>query len=86
MNHNEQIKPLRKKIAEIDDAIITLIEARLEIVNKIWKIKKENKIELRDKKKERELIEKLKEKSRLNPQIIEILYQQIFEENQRIYG
>lgn len=82
----EDIKPVREKIAEIDDGIITLLEARLSLVGRLWEIKKKNGIELRDKRKERLLIEDLKKKSRLDPKIIEVLYQHIFEENDRIYG
>lgn len=81
----DQIGPLREKLREIDDSIITLLEARLDIVGEVWKIKRENGIPLRDRKKERELIEDMKKKSKLNPQMIEILFEQIFDENSRIH-
>lgn len=81
-----KIEPLRQEINKIDEQIIGLLEKRLDTAGRIWDVKKKMYIPLRDKKKENERIELLKKNTKLNPKIIEILYQMIFEENDRIHG
>ncbi len=80
------IQPLKDQIKEIDDSLLTLLEARFKLVKAVWDIKKMNSIELRDKRAESRIIEDLKSRARFNPIIIESLYTQIFEENERMYN
>ena len=54
----KSIKKYRKKIDKIDSKLIKLLEKRLFIVNKIKEIKKRNKLQLQDIKREREILEK----------------------------
>lgn len=82
----DKIEPLRQEINKVDEQIIALLEKRLDTTGKIWDVKKKMYIPLRDKKKENERIELLKKNTKLNPKIIEILYQMIYEENERIHG
>ncbi|MFW5990755.1 MAG: chorismate mutase [Candidatus Nanoarchaeia archaeon] len=82
----EKIQPLREELYKIDKEIIRLLEKRLDKVGEIWRIKKKMYIPLRDTKRETERIEALKKDSKLSPKLIEVLYQMIFEENERIHG
>ena len=82
----DKIEPLQEKLSEIDSKIIELLQERFETVGSIWRIKKQNAIPLRDTRKERELIESLKSKAKVNPLLVEVLYTQIFNENERLHG
>lgn len=56
----KKIKKLREKIDKIDSKIVKLLEKRLKIVKKIGKIKQKKGFKLTDKRREKEIIKKLK--------------------------
>ena len=55
----KDIKKLREQIDLIDKQILLLVKQRMDIVKKIGKIKKQNKLEVKDLKREKEIIAKL---------------------------
>jgi len=81
---NEQILEYREKINQIDEELLTLLEKRMNLSIKIGKIKRESKIPIENKQREKEILDKLKEKSDLNKELIEGVYQQIFKESKKI--
>lgn len=75
----KQLETERRKIDEIDQEIIELIIKRFEITNNIGKIKSNNKLVVTDKKREQEIITRLKDKyQKVDPKIIEEIYKNIF--------
>ncbi len=54
------LKDFRDEIDKIDDKIISLLEKRFEIINKIKKLKKEMNLEIADIKREEEILQKTK--------------------------
>ena len=60
----EEINNLRQKINEIDSRIIELLKERLDIVKTIGKHKRDNNIPIVDLKREKEIIEKIVEKTK----------------------
>lgn len=70
----------RKQIDKIDDKIITLLNERGKFVEKIGKLKKLVKLELYQPDREREIIERLKNKSLIIRSIsIEAIWREIFD-------
>jgi chorismate mutase len=61
-----EIKKIRKEIDKIDDKILTLLSKRKNLVKDIARLKKELKIPIFDKKREEQIIERLKIKSKEN--------------------
>ncbi len=59
MKSNEKIQKLRKKIDEIDDRIIDLLNERARVVIEVGEIKKAEKIEFHSPNREREILERL---------------------------
>lgn len=74
----ETIEDWRLGINELDQQIITLLEKRFELVGKIGSFKKQNALPVRDEVRERILIERQVEASKLSPDFIRDLYQVIF--------
>ncbi len=59
----EQLKNYRKNIDKIDKKIVKLLIARFKIINKIANFKKQNKIGIKDKKREKEVTNNIKKYS-----------------------
>lgn len=74
----ETIDGWRLEINELDQEIIALLEKRFELVGKIGSFKKLNALPVRDEARERALIEKQVEASKLAPDFIRDLYRVIF--------
>lgn len=75
----KKITKLRKKIDKIDRRITCLLEERFKIATEIGRIKKLNKLPLRDKKREEEIFKKiLNSKSRFKLYIKDIFKKIIF--------
>ncbi|WP_048816710.1 chorismate mutase [Caldisphaera lagunensis] len=54
----KEIKILREKINELDDQIINLLNVRISICKEIGKIKRKNRINIEDKERENEILQK----------------------------
>lgn len=80
------INNLRKKIDEIDEKIISLLERRYHLSQKILQEKIRKGIDLTDRKREKEIIENLKKKARNKTFsfLIEKIYPIIFDFNKKI--
>lgn len=74
----------RKKINNIDSKILKLLKERFEVSKKIGEIKKKKGIKVLDKKREKEIILDLVEKSSLDKKFIKQLYFIIFKESRRL--
>ncbi len=59
----DKIKELRLKIDEVDERILELFKKRMEVAGEIGVIKKENRISVQDRKRERELMDNLEQKA-----------------------
>ena len=71
----EIIENNRKKIDEIDEEIIRLLNERMKLSKEIGKIKQKNNISIEDKEREKELIKKLfQKKEDLSEDFIEETY------------
>ncbi len=78
----DQILTLRKVIDEIDNKLIGLISKRADVAKKIGEIKKENGVQVADKKREDERISKMKilaAQNELNQNEIENIWRALFE-------
>ena len=79
MNSKNKINELRNKIDEYDDKILTLVTKRLEISDKIGSIKKKSNLEILDKNRENEIINRLAKKFKmLKKEHIKSIFNQIF--------
>lgn len=76
----EEIKALRSKIDGIDDAILKLLVQRMELVESIGKIKRDNNTIIYHPDREKSIIERLagQETGRLSKSAIEAIYLEIF--------
>jgi chorismate mutase len=76
----ERILTLRKRIDEIDEKILCLLKERMEICKNIGEIKKEHKIPLRDRSREKKQYKRIMEKSSelgLDPREVKTVYRKI---------
>ena len=74
------IQQLRQNIDQIDSELLGLIEKRMEIAKSVGLYKKENALPVRDRERERQILERLCEKSK--PELkdcIESIYSVLFE-------
>jgi chorismate mutase len=74
----------RKKINNIDSKILNLLKERFENSKKIGRIKKKKGMKVLDKKREKEIVKGLIEKSNLNKKFIKKIYSIIFRESRRL--
>ena len=77
------MKCYRKKIDKLDYKLVKIIAKRKRIVEKVKKYKKQNNINLEDKKREEQLLtknKKLAKRLNLNPELIEDILKQIIKE------
>lgn len=84
---NQGIKEHRKQIDEIDNQILELLKERFEISKKIGKYKKQNNLPIRNKKREKQLLEKNKNKAKdfnLKPDFVKKLFRLVLKESRRI--
>jgi len=72
------LSELRKKIDQVDVKIVKLLENRFNLVKEIRKIKKYGGLPLEDKKREKEIIERLTSSGNLDQRLVEEIYQAIF--------
>ena len=88
MEYKKRLESYRNKIDILDWELLSLLQKRFEISKKIWAIKKENNLKVLDTKRWSDLIENLKtiwvEKYSLNKDFIEIFWENIHEESQRL--
>ena len=81
------LNKIRTKVDKIDTQILTLIKKRLDLVVKIGQIKKANNLNVRDLKREREVMEKITLKAAvigLSPLFVKKLWQLIFKQSYKI--
>lgn len=82
-----KLDKLRKKIDQVDRKIIDLVGQRLAVVKKISEIKKKDKIPVTDKKRETEVMAKIRSYSASNNisvQLAESIFRLIIKENKRV--
>jgi len=76
----EKISSLRKRIDEIDEQILHLLKERVDVCENIGMIKREQRIPVRDPRRENELYTRvtgIAVKLGLNPQEVKVVYQEI---------
>lgn len=78
-----KIDEIREEIDKIDNNIMKLLDMRIEYSQKVGTLKKLNKIEIKDNKREKEIYEKIKEKT-LNNQLISEIYTSILKTSRDI--
>lgn len=80
------MRELRQKIDGIDQKIIKLLIKRLDTVKKIGKFKKQTGLPVQDKKREKELKDKLKKLAgdKLSSEFIDEIYDVVLEEGRRV--
>ena len=72
--NNLELKEVRKEIDRVDNQILSLIEARFELVKKVAEIKKKNDLPIRDLEREKEVIESKVQKTNLPESFIRNFY------------
>lgn len=80
----EEINGFRKEFDKIDLEILEIIKKRLILSRKIGEFKKKNCLKIRDRKREKELIEDRLEKSSLDSGFIKKLFKLILKESRRV--
>ena len=81
------LQKTRKELDKIDNQIVRLISKRMNLVKKLAKYKKKNKIKIYHPEREKEIIKektKLAKKLKLSPKFIEDLFKNIIKESKRI--
>lgn len=81
--NDEVINNLRKEIDIIDIELINIIEKRQDIVKQILKVKNEEDLLIEDPVRERSIIEKLSDNSKLPKQMIKEIYNIIFKNSKK---
>ena len=84
---NHRIKEHRKQINEIDNQILKLLKERFEISKKVGKYKKQNNLSIKNKKREKQLLEKNKNRAKgfnLKSGFVEKLFRLILKESRKI--
>jgi chorismate mutase len=82
----EEIIYLRQEIDRIDDRILILLKSRIKIAQEIGIIKKNYTIPILNRKREKEIVEKLKAKARklkLNEKYVTILFKKIIKQSRK---
>jgi chorismate mutase/prephenate dehydratase len=80
---------LRQKVDELDNRIVKLIAERMEVTREIGRNKIETGKPIEDRVREQAVLEKIKElasSEKLNADIIEKIYQRIFEGSKKLQG
>ncbi len=83
----DTLESYRKQIDAIDEELLTLLKKRLHIAEKIGMYKKENNIDVLDKSREHEIIEKLSNKAKehgLPESLLKEIWRLLFEEAYRV--
>lgn len=85
----KQIEDLRIKIDEVDEKVLALIIERLDLVEKIGELKKENGIEIVDEDREQQVLNKLTglaSEKNIDPEIIKKVWKTLMEVSYQIEG
>lgn len=77
----KEIIKLRKKVDKIDLKLLKTLSKRNSLASKIKKIKKENKIKLEDKTREKIILKNLKSKKLISNKTLENIYKEIFKQS-----
>lgn len=85
MPSKNKIKELRNEIDSIDDRIIELLEERFLVSKYIGKIKQNFEKEVLDTEREKEIIDRLAQKTKiLNRETLRLIYENIFKVSRKI--
>lgn len=82
-----QLNKVRSEIDKIDSQILQLMKKRLNLVLKIGKYKKENNLEVKDLKREKEVLEKITEKASalgLSNLFVKKIWQLLFKQSYKL--
>lgn len=85
----DTLEAYRKEIDAIDEQLIALLKKRLNIAEKIGIYKKTNNIDVLDKSREHEIIERLNNKAKehnLSEKLLKEIWQLLFKESYSIEG
>jgi len=78
----ESLAAFRQEIDRLDDRILELLKARVNIAKKIAKVKSDKGLPIRDEQRERELLTKIGSKAKgfkLDPKLIKRIFREIIE-------
>lgn len=78
----ESLAAFRQEIDRLDDRILELLKARVNIAKKIAKVKFDKGLPIRDEQRERELLTKIGSKAegfKLDPELIKRIFREIIE-------
>jgi len=75
----DRLKELREEIDEIDNKLTMLLHKRVETAKKIGEIKKERGLSIKDREREKKVIEKVVDKSRLDEDFIKDIYRRVID-------
>ena len=85
MSSKNKIKELREKINSLDDRIIKLLEERFSVSKEIGKIKFNSESTILDKRREREIINRLDMNTKIiSKESVDMIYQNIFKVSREI--
>jgi chorismate mutase len=84
MENLSKIKKLRSLIDKTDKTIIKNLEKRFEIVKKLGKVKKNLRLSIVDKKREKEVFENIKKYSKKYKKEIGEIYKKIIENSKKV--
>jgi len=77
----KEIINLRKKLDKIDLKLLKTLSKRNNLASKIKKIKKENRIKLEDKSREKTILKTLNSKKLIPKKTLENIYKEIFKQS-----
>ena len=81
------LKKLRKNIDSFDDKIILLISKRMNVVKKVALYKKKNNLPVYSKKREEEILERLKTKAKklkIDQKLVVKIYKEMFSSSKKL--
>ncbi len=78
------LKQLRKDIDTIDNKIVLLVKKRMSIAKKVGEYKKKNNLPVYSKRREDEILFKLKKKAKQDYALFEQIYKKIFSHSRKL--
>jgi len=80
----DRINKLRKKIDKLDRELLTILDKRMAVSVEVGKYKAKNKVAIRDRKRESNIIRAKMDSSDLNKSFVKKLFKLVFKESRRL--
>lgn len=84
--NDPELNELRRQLNQIDNQILSLLEARIELIKQVAEIKYHKGLPIRDKEREEEIIQSKTAKSDLPEEFVRPIFQTIIDVSSKLEG